>query len=183
LMMAILTGWGGILVWFWFGFPLLLEMVSIFSCVFWPSEFLLLKIQFSLLAHFFWFLIFLRGTVLRLVLFLCFLDTFLRMWYFFTLFLKMCLCNRFYYSLNLEGTDISHKSTETGLCNLPHRVKHSHYWIRYWMGQMLWQSDSRMGRCLFLVSQTHEQTCLTVLPTSIMMSIKMVLSTETLDYL
>jgi hypothetical protein len=41
LMIVILTG--GILVWLWFSFLLWPEMVSIFSCVFWPFEFLLLK--------------------------------------------------------------------------------------------------------------------------------------------
>jgi hypothetical protein len=60
LMIAILTGVRWNLVWFWFAFPLWSEMVSIFTCVFWPFEFLHLKkfylvqLPISLLVHWFW---------------------------------------------------------------------------------------------------------------------------------
>jgi hypothetical protein len=46
-------------MWFWFAFPLWPELVSIFSCAFWPFEFLLLKkfclvqLPISLLIHWF----------------------------------------------------------------------------------------------------------------------------------
>ena len=39
--------WGDIPLWFWFAFPWWLGMLSIFSCVCWPSEFSLWKNVYS----------------------------------------------------------------------------------------------------------------------------------------
>ena len=52
LMIATLTVWGDISLWFWFAFPWWLDMLSIFSCACWPSAFPLWKNVYSVLWRF-----------------------------------------------------------------------------------------------------------------------------------
>jgi hypothetical protein len=47
LVIAILPGGNGILLWFWFSFLWWLIILSTFSCIYWPFVFLLLRSVYS----------------------------------------------------------------------------------------------------------------------------------------
>ena len=49
LILAILVVWNGILLWFLFAFPCWLMMLRIFSCVYWPFVYLLLRSSMQIL--------------------------------------------------------------------------------------------------------------------------------------